>query len=160
MTDPTPPLALQAEEVPPRCTPSLYPPEFAKRVEGRIKRVLGDPFGLRNFGVNLTSLAPGAFSALRHSHSKQDEFIYILQGRPTLITEHGETELRPGSCAGFRAGGGDAHHLHNRSDETVVYLEVGDRSIGDSVHYPDDDIRAVFNSEGKWLFTHKDGSAY
>lgn len=160
MPDQSHPLAIQAEQVPPRTTPSLYPAPFAQRVEGRVKRVLGDLFGLRNFGVNLTSLAPGAYSALRHAHSKQDEFIYILQGRPTLLTDDGETELMPGSCAGFRAGSGDAHHLHNRSDETVVYLEIGDRSIGDAVHYPDDDIRAVFNSEGKWVFTHKDGSAY
>jgi len=154
------PVFLSADHVPPRTTPSLYPAPFAKRVEGRIKRVLGDPFGLRNFGVNLTSLAPGAFTALRHGHSKQDEFIYVLQGRPTLITDQGETELFPGSCAGFPAGSGDAHHLHNRSDEPILYLEIGDRSVGDAVHYPDDDIRAVFNSEGKWVFTHKDGSAY
>jgi uncharacterized cupin superfamily protein len=89
-------------------------------MKGREKRALGDIFGLSNFGVNLTRLAPGAQSALRHAHTKQDELIYVLQGHPTLVTDAGETVLEPGMCAGFKAGSGDAHHLVNRSAADVV----------------------------------------
>jgi uncharacterized cupin superfamily protein len=127
---------------------------------GREKRPLGDLFGLRNFGVNLTRLEPGAVSALRHAHSRQDEFVYILEGEPTLVTNAGETPLRPGMCAGFRAGSGDAHHLVNRGTGYVVYLEVGDRTPGDAASYPDDDLQAVVGSDGKWRFTRKDGTGY
>jgi uncharacterized cupin superfamily protein len=117
-------------------------------------------FGLANFGVNLTRLAPGAASALRHAHSHQDEFIYIVSGAPTLVTDAGETPLRPGMCAGFKAGTGDGHHLVNRTDEEVVYLEVGDRSAGDVVNYPDDDLVAVLDTEGKRRFRRKNGAPY
>jgi uncharacterized cupin superfamily protein len=126
---------------------------------GRQKRVLGELFGLMNFGVNLTTLQPGAVSALRHAHTRQDEFIYVLQGHPVLRTDAGETPLAPGSCAGFRAGSGDAHQLVNPTDAVVVYLEVGDRSPGDSASYPDDDLQAV-SLDGRWRFTHKDGRPY
>ena len=108
----------------------------------RQKRQLGDLFGLRNFGVNLTRIAPGGASALRHAHVKQDEFVYILEGRPTLVTDAARTPLKPGMCAGFRAGTGDAHHLVNETDDDVFYLEIDDRSRGDHVTYPDDDISA------------------
>jgi uncharacterized cupin superfamily protein len=128
-------------------------------MQGRIKRPLGDVFGLTNFGVNLTHLLPGAGSALRHAHAKQDEFIYILQGYPILLTNAGETQLEPGMCAGFKAGTGNAHQLLNRSAEEVIYLELGDRSAGDTVDYPDDDLQAAL-IDGKWVFTHKDGTAY
>ncbi len=126
---------------------------------GRIKRQLGDVFGLSNFGVNLTRMVPGSISALRHSHSKQDEFIYILEGSPTLVTESGETLLGPGMCAGFKAGGGGGHQLVNRSNAVVVYLEIGDRTAGDSVSYPDDDIEAYL-VDGAWRFRHKNGEPY
>ncbi len=126
---------------------------------GREKRVIGDLFGLTNFGVNLTRLLPGASSALRHAHTKQDELIYVISGHPILITDVGETQLAPGMCAGFKSGTGDGHHLLNRSSEEVVYLEVGDRSAGDSVTYPDDDLQATF-VEGQWQFARKDGSPY
>ena len=109
---------------------------------GRVKRPLGDLFGLTNFGVNLTRLAPGAISALRHAHTKQDEFVYILEGRPTLVTDAGRTALEPGMCAGFKGGSGDAHHLVNETADDVVYLEIGDRIPGDSATYPDDDLAA------------------
>lgn len=128
-------------------------------MEGREKRVLGDLFGLKNFGVNLTTLAPGARSALRHSHTTQDEFIYVLEGTPTLVTDAGETPLLPGMCAGFRAGSGDAHQLVNRSTEPAVYLEIGDRSPGDIVRYPDDDLVARSTPHG-WTFARKDGTPY
>ncbi len=113
----------------------------------------------RNFGVNLTRIRPSGVSALRHAHHKQDEFIYVVQGRPTLCTDEGENQLAPGMCAGFKSGSGNGHRLVNYTAEDVVYLEVGDRTPGDSVTYPDDDIRAGFVND-KWQFTHKDGSAY
>lgn len=153
------PAAVIATEVAPRAKPTIYPKPFASRMAGRVKRQLGDMFGLSNFGVNLTTLAPGAMSALRHAHSRQDEFVYILQGTPTLITDQGETLLTPGMCAGFKAGTGNAHHLVNRSDALVVYLEVGDRMPGDSSYYPDDDLEA-YMVDGAWKFRHKDGEPY
>ncbi len=153
------PVAIIAAEAPPRTKPSIYPEPFASRMAGREKRALGDFFGLSNFGVNLTKLAPGAGSALRHSHSIQDEFIYVLQGHPILITDAGENELRPGMCAGFKAGVGNAHQLVNRTNEEVHYLEVGDRSTGDVAQYPDDDLQARL-VDNQWAFTHKDGSPY
>jgi uncharacterized cupin superfamily protein len=124
---------------------------------GREKRQLGDYFGLANFGVNLTRIAPGGVSALRHAHSRQDEFIYILRGRPTLHTDEGKTRLAPGMCAGFKAGTG--HCLINETAEDVLYLEVGDRTPGDEGSYPDDDLKAML-VDGKWKFARKDGTPY
>ena len=152
--------AILAAQAAPRSKPTNYPEPFASRMRGREKRPLGDVFGLTNFGVNLTRLAPGAISALRHAHTKQDEFVYILEGHPILVTDAGETALAPGMCAGFKAGTGDGHHLVNRSAQDVVYLEVGDRTPGDQGTYPDDDLRAVLGADGKWRFTHKDGTPY
>ena len=154
------PAAIDARTAALRAKPSNYPEPFASRMAGREKRPLGDLFGLVNFGVNLTRLLPGGVSALRHAHTRQDEFIYILEGTPILITDAGETPLRPGMCAGFQAGTGDAHHLVNRSGSDVLYLEVGDRSAGDQGSYPDDDIQATLAADGKWIFTRKDGTPY
>ncbi len=126
---------------------------------GRLKRPLGEVFGLSNFGVNLTRLASDAVSALRHAHTKQDEFIYVLQGRPILITHEGHTQLEPGMCAGFKAGTGNGHQLVNDSNEDIVYLEVGDRTPGDEASYPDDDLKASL-VHGVWKFAHKDGTPY
>ncbi|MCZ2439568.1 MAG: cupin domain-containing protein [Burkholderiales bacterium] len=153
------PVAIAAIEVPQRRKPSNYPEPFASRMAGRVKRQLGDLFGLSNFGVNLTQLPPGSVSALRHAHSKQDEFIYVLEGTPTLITDTGSTQLAPGMCAGFKAGAGNAHHLINHTDTVVTYLEVGDRTPGDSVLYPDDDLEAYLDG-ASWRFRHKNGSSY
>ena len=154
------PIAARALDVPPRAQATNYPQPFAARMAGRQKRALGDYFGLTHFGVNLTRLAPGAVSALRHAHSVQDELVYILQGSVTLRTERGEVELLPGMCAGFKAGSGNAHQLVNRGSDDVLYLEVGDRTPGDSVAYPDDDIQALLDENGKWRFAHKDGTVY
>jgi uncharacterized cupin superfamily protein len=159
MTEPTHPVAIVAAEAPPRVRPSIYPEPFASRMAGRVKHPLGDLFGLTNFGVNLTRLAPGAVSALRHAHTRQDEFILVLEGNPTLVTDAGETRLAPGMCAGFKAGTGDAHQLRNDGADEVVYLEVGDRTPGDSASYPDEDLQAVMG-EGGWRFLHKDGRPY
>jgi uncharacterized cupin superfamily protein len=153
------PTAIVAEEAPPRTRPSVYPEPFASRMAGRRKHPLGDLFGLTNFGVNLTHLAPGGTSALRHAHSRQDEFVYILRGHPTLHTDEGLTKLSPGMCAGFRAGTGNGHRLINETSEEVVYLEVGDRTPGDEGSYPDDDIKALL-VDGQWRFTRKDGSPF
>jgi uncharacterized cupin superfamily protein len=153
------PVAIVAADASPRAKPSSYPQPFASRMAGRLKRPLGELFGLANFGVNLTRLAPGAVSALRHAHTKQDEFVYILEGRPTLHTDEGRTRLAPGMCAGFKAGTGNGHCLVNETKEDVVYLEIGDRTAGDEGSYPDDDIQAAL-VDGKWKFTRKDGSAY
>lgn len=154
------PVAVEAAATAPRIRPSIYPEPFASMMAGRVKHPLGDLFGLGNFGVNLVRLAPGAVSALRHAHARQDEFIYVLEGTPSLVTDVGETPLAPGMCAGFKAGTGDGHHLVNRSDSEAVYLEVGDRTPGDTATYPDDDIAAVQDEDGKWRFLHKDGTAY
>ena len=152
-------VAILAEEVPPRAKKTSYPEPLASRVAGRDKRALGDLFGLANFGVNLTRLAPGAYSALRHSHAKQDEFVYILEGNPTLHTDEGRTRLAPGMCAGFKAGSGNAHCLINETNEDVAYLEIGDRAPNEAVDYPDDDV-ALKWVDGQMVFTHKDGSSY
>jgi uncharacterized cupin superfamily protein len=153
------PVAVVAAEAQPRTKASSYPEPFASRMAGRRKHPLGDLFGLANFGVNLTRLAPGAVSALRHAHTRQDEFVYVLQGHPTLHTNEGRTRLSPGMCAGFKAGTGNGHHLVNESEEEVVYLEVGDRTPGDEGSYPDDDLKAVLVG-GNWEFVHKDGTPY
>lgn len=152
------PVALCAIEVPPRAQASSYPPDLAAKLAGREKRVLGDRFGLRNFGVNLTRLPPGATSSLRHAHAREDEFVYVLEGEPTLLTDAGETPLSPGMCAGFAAGAGDAHCLVNRTARDVLYLEVGDRTPGDAATYPDDDLLATMGADGKWRYTRKDGT--
>jgi uncharacterized cupin superfamily protein len=154
------PAAIAALDAAPRAKPSNYPEPFAARVAGREKRPLGDVFGLANFGVNLTRLRPGACSALRHAHAKQDEFVYILSGNPILIDDRGEVQLLPGMCAGFKAGTGNGHHLVNRSGEDVLYLEIGDRTPGDSATYPDDDLAAGLGADGSWQFKHRDGTPY
>jgi uncharacterized cupin superfamily protein len=154
------PVAIRAMDAPPRARPSWYPAAFAKSMEGRTKRPLGDLFGLGNFGVNIVHLVPGARSALRHAHTRQDEFVYVVEGEPTLITDAGDTPLTPGMCAGFKAGTGDAHHLVNRSARDVVYLEIGDRTAADEVDYPDDDIRVRTGPDGRKRYERKDGTPY
>ena len=153
------PVALLAADAPARAFRTNYPEPFASRMAGRDKRPLGDLFRLTNFGVNITRLKPGGCSALRHAHTKQDEFVYILEGRPTLLTDAGRTLLNPGMCAGFKAGTGDAHCLINETEADVVYLEMGDRTAGDAVSYPDDDL-AVVTVEGKRRMAHKNGTPY
>lgn len=158
-TTTAPTIAIQAASAPRRTKPSNYPEPFFSRMAKREKRPLGDLFGLTNFGVNLTRLFPGGESALLHRHSKQDEFIYIVEGEPTLVTDTEEFPLSPGMCAGFPAAG-IAHQLVNRSARDVVYLEIGDRTPGDEGFYPKDDLEARLGPDGQWLFTHKDGTPY
>ncbi|MGL5065457.1 MAG: cupin domain-containing protein [Microcoleus sp.] len=138
---------------------SNYPQQFKALVAGRVKKRLGNAAGLQNFGVNLVKLAPGSCSALRHWHTRQDEFIYVLEGEVTLVTNSGEEVLKPGMAAGFPAGEANGHHLVNRTNSDVVYLEMGDRTPGDSANYPDDDLVAKASDNG-WTFTHKNGDSY
>lgn len=137
-----------------------YPEPFAGIVSGRIKAKLGDAFGLSNFGVNLTRMAPGAISSLFHAHSQQDEFVYVLEGSPTLRLGDREYTMSPGECIGFAAGSGHAHQLINATGADVAYLEIGDRSRGDEVLYPNDDLAVSTTSDGERAFAHKDGRSY
>lgn len=147
-----------AAEIEPRLKASNYPEIFALQMSGRTKRALGDHYGLTTFGVNLTELAPGAKSSILHRHSRQQEFVFILSGRPTLRTDIGEHQLSPGMCVGFMPTG-NAHQLINRTIEKVVYLEIGDRDAADAVEYPEDDLVARRERSG-WAFVHKDGTPY
>lgn len=153
-----PPVAIRAEEAPVRPPPTGFPPDLMQGLEGRVKRPLGALFGLSNFGVNLARIPPGAASSLRHAHARQDEFVFILEGNPVLVTDAGETPLAPGMCAGFPAGTGDAHHLVNRGPGDAVYLEIGDRTPGDAVSYPDNDVQVVPGPDGKARWLRKDGT--
>ncbi len=137
---------------------SGYPDKFKPLVAGREKHALGNALGLVNYGVNLVRLEPGAQSALRHWHTQQDEFVWIVEGELTLVTDAGATLLTPGMCAGFPKGKPDGHHLINRTDRDAWYLEVGDRNPGDAAVYPDDDLAAIVTPAYK--FTKKDGSSY
>lgn len=136
---------------------SGYPEPFKSRMGNRGKRRLGNACGLTQFGVNLVTLGAGGQSALRHWHTLEDEFVYILSGELTLVTDAGQQTLSAGMCVGYPAGSGDAHHLVNRSGVPATYLEVGNREEADEVFYPDDDL-ALFDN-GK-RYAHKDGSPY
>ncbi|MEM9542793.1 MAG: cupin domain-containing protein [Cyanobacteria bacterium P01_E01_bin.42] len=136
-----------------------YPDPFKSVVSGRYKKRLGKIAGLRNFGVNLVRLEPGSASSVRHWHSKQDEFIYVIEGEITLVTDAGEQVLTSGNAAGFPAGEANGHHFINRSDRDAIYLEIGDRTPEDNVTYPDNDLQAIM-VENSWKFTHKSGEPY
>ncbi|MGH7906966.1 MAG: cupin domain-containing protein [Candidatus Binataceae bacterium] len=153
--NPKPP-ALDPASVPAKKGATLYPEPFRAIVAGRTRHRLGDALGLKNFGVNLTWLDPGAHSSARHWHTHEDEFIYVIEGEITLISDEGEQVLTPGIAAGFPAGKPGAHHLVNRGGKPAAYLEVGDRRIGDEVNYPEIDLHCGPNRS----FTHKDGTDY
>jgi uncharacterized cupin superfamily protein len=157
MVKPVPP-AFDTKDLPEQSTTG-YPEPYKTRVAGRHKRRLGDEAGLGNFGVNLTRLDPGAESSMRHWHAKQDEFVYILEGEVTLVTDARRQKLKPGMAAGFPAGKADGHQLVNETKRPVLYLEIGDRTPGDGATYSDVDLAAHL-VDGKWVFTHKDGSPY
>jgi uncharacterized cupin superfamily protein len=133
-----------------------YPEPFRAPVMDRSKRALGDAVGLTQFGVNLVTLGPGAWSAQRHWHSHEDEFVYVVDGELTLVTDAGEQALGPGQAAGFAAGAADGHHLVNRGDRPAVYLEIGTRMADDEAHYPDIDLVCA---RGR-VFTNKRGERY
>jgi uncharacterized cupin superfamily protein len=151
-------MIINPENVPSRTT-SVYPEQFQHLMIGRVKKALGNAAGLKNFGVNLVKLAPGSCSALRHWHTRQDEFIYVIKGEVTLITNTGEQILKPEMMAAFPAGEEDGHQLINRSDTEVIYLEIGDRTSDDEAIYPDDDLIAKSTPKG-WIFMHRNGVLY
>ena len=158
MPDTPRPPALDPATAPER-TGTAYPPEHAAICDGRIKRAMGDAVGLTHFGVNLVELPPGVYSSQRHWHANEDEFVYVLDGEITLITDGGEQVLRPGMAAGFPAGKADGHVLVNRTDRTVRYLEVGDRAAEEVVEYSDVDMRLT-RKDGKRQLTRRDGTPY
>jgi len=139
---------------------TTYPDPFKKEVASRSKRALGDLFGLSHYGVNLVELSPGNWSAQRHWHTQEDEFIYILSGELILVTDNERILLTSGMVAGFPAGEANGHHLVNESDSLATYLEIGDRNAGDEVFYPDVDLQLVADGGGGRHFTRRDGSPY
>ena len=138
---------------------SGYPSAFSEITKGRMRKRLGNEVGLDQFGINLTRLAPGAGTALRHWHENEDEFVYVLEGSPTLIEDDGETLLHPGDAAGFKAGVANGHHIVNQSEEDVILLEIGTRAATEKAHYPDDDL-ATIKDESNFNFLHKNGDPY
>ncbi len=138
---------------------SNYPAPFQAVCATRIKRALGDALGLANFGVNLVALGPGDWSSPRHWHSHEDEFIYVLEGELTLVTDAGEQRLTTGMAAGFPVGVEDGHHLVNRSDAPARYLEIGNRSLDDVAQYPNIDLVGRNGPAGR-LFTNRKGEPY
>jgi uncharacterized cupin superfamily protein len=159
MSDDAKPTAIDPMTIEPRVG-SGYPEPFAAACTDREKRALGDAFGLDQFGVNLTRLAPGAASAQRHWHSHEDELVYILEGEVVLVTEAGEQVMFAGMCAGFKAGVPDGHQLVNRSDRDAVFLEVGTRAMEGGADYPDIDMIVRRDEAGKWRYLHRDGTPY
>jgi uncharacterized cupin superfamily protein len=138
---------------------TTYPPDYADAVAGRVKRILTEPLGLTQFGVNLTTLEPGAMSSQRHWHTSEDEVVYVVTGELTLVTKEGETVLRPGMVAGFPAGDRNGHHLINRSPTPATYLEIGTRAKDDEVEYPDIDMKGVKRG-GQMRFSRKNGEPF
>jgi uncharacterized cupin superfamily protein len=140
---------------------SAYPDVFKPVVAGREKIALGNAVGLSQFGVNLTRLKPGAASALRHWHENEDEFVYVLEGELVLVEDEGETVLKPGDCAGFKANVANGHQLINRTNRDALILEVGTRAPREVAHYPDVDLRYEIDDEaGTRNILHKDGTPY
>ena len=137
---------------------SGYPAPFDEPCNARVRQVLGDAAGLTQFGVNLTRLSPGAWSSQRHWHTAEDEFVYVLEGTLTLVTDSGEEVLRAGDCAGFKAGTPDGHHLQNRSDRDALFLEIGTRrEQEDETNYPDIDLHLDATTQ---RYIRKDGSDF
>jgi uncharacterized cupin superfamily protein len=148
---------VKVSDVPAR-TGTAYLAEFAGQLKGREKRILGDLFGLTQFGVNVMTLAPGSWSSHRHWHEAEDELIYVLEGEVVLIDDRGEHVMKPGMCAGFKAGVQNGHHLVNKSDRPAMCLEVGTRAKDEHAHYVDVDMDAKKSGGGSWSFMRKNGS--
>ncbi|MGH6670455.1 MAG: cupin domain-containing protein [Xanthobacteraceae bacterium] len=140
-------------------TRTNYPPPYDRVVVGRERKRLGNAAGLDQFGVNLTTLKPGAASALRHWHAQEDELIYVIEGEVMLVDNDGETVLKPGDAAGFKANDRNGHQLVNKSNLDVVYLEIGARSKHERVDYPDVDLLVVRDENGM-RYTHRNGDPY
>lgn len=138
---------------------SDYPPPFDELCSHIERHVLGDRFGLTQFGVNLVRLPAGQASSQRHWHRCEDEFVMVLRGKVTLVTDAGEQEIGPGMVAGFKASVEDGHHLVNRSDQDAVYLEVGTRAEREECVYPDIDLHYALDDEGEG-YSRKDGTPF
>ena len=138
---------------------SGYPEPFKSRMGDRTKRRLAAACGMKSLGVNLVTLGPGGQSSVRHWHTLEDEFVYVLEGEVVLVSNAGEQALRAGMCAGYPAGSKDAHHFINRSKRRAKYLEMGTNVPGDTAFYPDDDLFIMWGEEGM-AYTHKDGRKY
>ena len=138
---------------------TMYPAKYSEPCESREKKVLGNTFGLSQFGVNLTTLQPGVWSARRHWHAQEDEFVYVVEGELVLIDDEGEHVLTKGMCAGFPAGDENGHHLVNKSDLPAIYIEVGSRMPTETAYYPDDDLVAHKTTDG-FVFTDREGKKY
>ena len=136
-------------------TGSTYPEPWGRQMGRRAFRQLGDAGGLTQFGVVLVTMYPGDTSSLRHWHSHEDEFVWMLSGELVLVQDAGETVMRPGDCAAFPMGDGDGHHLQNRSAAEAQFLVVGGRSAEDICTYSDVDL-AFHAATGR--FTRRDGS--
>ena len=140
-------------------TATGYPPPFDKAVEGRSRQRLARTAGLRQFGVNLCTLKPGAASSQRHWHENEDEFVYVLQGEVVLCEDGGETVLKPGDAAAWKAGVANGHCLVNRSNRDAVFIEVGTRAPTERAHYSDIDMMVV-RDHREFRYTHKNGEPY
>lgn len=151
--------ALDPKKLEPR-TSSAYPEPFRSRVLPREKRALGDALGLNQIGINLTTLPPGKESSMRHWHTHEDEFIFVLEGEIVLLTDEGEQVLTAGTCAGFPANTKNGHQLINKSNKLARYLEVSNRNAEDLALYPDEDLVCRKNKDGKYVFSKKDGTPY
>jgi uncharacterized cupin superfamily protein len=151
--------AIPVTEVPEQSS-SMYPEPFRTRMGDRAKRRLGNAFGLTQYGVNLVRLGPGGQSALRHFHTHEDEFVYVLEGELTLVTNVGAQKVGAGMCVGFPANTGDAHHFKNEGTQVAVYLEVGGRVADDNAYYPDDDLAWLDGPDGSMKAVHKTGVPY
>jgi uncharacterized cupin superfamily protein len=136
-----------------------YPPPLDRVVQGRERKRLGNAVGLDQFGVNLTTLKPGAASALRHWHENEDELIYVLHGEVVLVEDGGETMLKPGDAAGFKANTPNGHHLINKTGRDAVFLEIGTRAKHETARYPDVDLMAIRDGSGM-RYTRKNGEPY
>ena len=144
----------------PESNGTTYPEPLASLQRKRFNRRLGDHAGLVNFGVVMTRIEPGGQSSCRHAHAKQDEFVYVLDGEPTVETDAGRQKLKPGMCIGFPAGTGDGHRFINETETDALLLVIGDRTAGEVVVYPDVDLAGAAGPDGKYIFTKKDGSSY
>jgi uncharacterized cupin superfamily protein len=131
-----------------------YPPPHNEPCKARRWVRVGDAAGVTQFGVNIVTLDPGVWSSQRHWHSHEDEFVYVTEGELVMVTDAGEEIMRPGDCAGFKAGDRDGHHLQNRSDKVARFLVVGSRNPEDWGEYPDIDMKFL---PGRGGYTRKNG---
>ncbi len=152
------PSVVNISELPVRTT-TIYPSALSKEIAGRSNVALGNIFDIAQFGVNITTLQPGAWSSHRHAHAEEDELAVALEGEMVLVDNLGRHPFRQGMVAGFKAGSGNAHHVVNESDKPAKFLIVGTRSATEAVVYPDVDMKGI-KQDGTYVLSRKDGSAF